>query len=147
MATKFSFFIDTNLLVYAYDRSEPAKQVQALEMLDHLIGISVLSTQVLGEFFIVLTQKLKRPLSLETARERVENYILGWPVLPITPMIVQEAVRGVSEHRLNYWDAQIWATARLNQIPVVLSEDFSHRRLLEGVRFLNPFNQGFQLPA
>lgn len=61
-------------------------------------------------------------------------------------MIVHEAVRGVIEHNFSYWDAQIWATARLNQIPIVLSEDFSHRRLVEGVRFINPFAPGVELP-
>lgn len=61
-------------------------------------------------------------------------------------MIVQEAIRGVVEHKFSYWDAQIWATARLNQIPIVLSEDFSHGRFVEGVHFLNPFAPGVELP-
>ncbi len=146
MSTKPSFLIDTNVLAYAYDRSEPTKQAQALALLDQVIGVSALSTQVLGELFIVLTRKLPQPFPPKIARERVENYLRAWPVLPVTPLIVQEAIRGVVEHKFSYWDAQIWATARLNQIPIVLSEDFSHRRLVEGVRFLNPFTPGVELP-
>jgi predicted nucleic acid-binding protein len=48
-------------------------------------------------------------------------------------------LRGVTEHGLSVWDAQIWAAALMNQVPVVLSEDFQHGRVVEGVRFLNPF--------
>jgi predicted nucleic acid-binding protein len=139
MAPPLNFFIDTNVLAYAYDRSEPDKQARALAVLDQLVGMSALSTQVLGELFIVLTRKLHKPFPPKIARERVENYLRAWTILPITPMIVQEAVRGVLAHGFSYWDAQIWATARLNQIPIVLSEDFAHGRRIEGVRFLNPF--------
>jgi len=52
----------------------------------------------------------------------------------------------VLAHGFSYWDAQIWATARLNQIPIVLSEDFAHGRRIEGVRFLNPFLPEVELP-
>ena len=48
-------------------------------------------------------------------------------------------------YRLNYWDAQIWVAARLHQIPLVLSEDFSDGAVLEGVHFINPFRPGFRL--
>lgn len=60
-------------------------------------------------------------------------------------MIILEAARGVRAHRFSYWDAQIWATAKLNQIPVVLSEDFSDGQSTEGIRFTNPFSPKFQL--
>ena len=48
-------------------------------------------------------------------------------------------------HHLSYWDAQIWATAKLNQIPVVFSEDFFDGQTTEGIRFMNPFSAKFQL--
>lgn len=133
--------IDTNVLVYAYDRSEPKKQKRALEVLRHFhrTGTAVLSTQVLGELFSALTRKIAKPFKPEVARKRVERYLASWPVLPLTPAVVQEAVRGAASHRLRYYDAQIWATARLNQLPIILSEDFSAGSLLEGVKFVNPF--------
>jgi predicted nucleic acid-binding protein len=62
-------------------------------------------------------------------------------------MVVLEAVRGVLQHGLPYWDAQVWATARLNQIPVVVSEDFSDGPVLEGVVFRDPFARAFDLAA
>ena len=61
-------------------------------------------------------------------------------------MIVLEAMRGVRDHQLSYYDAQIWATARLNQMPLIFSEDF-HHNILEGVRIVNPFAPAFDLEA
>ena len=58
----------------------------------------------------------------------------------MTGAIVLEAIRGVKEYQLSFWDAQIWATAKLNQIPVVYSEDFNVGAIIEGVRFINPLD-------
>ena len=69
------------------------------------------------------------------------------PVFDLTPMIVLEALRGVRDHGLSYYDAQIWAAARLNQVPVVFSEDFNTDSVLDGVRFVNPFATDFDLAA
>jgi predicted nucleic acid-binding protein len=66
-------------------------------------------------------------------------------VFDLTPPVVLEAGRGVHDHNLAYYDAQIWASARLNQVTVVFSEDFSDRQVLEGVRFVNPFLSDFRL--
>lgn len=139
--------MDTNVLVYAYDRSEPEKQRRALKVLDRLAmsGAGAISTQVLAEFFVAITRKIVAPLSPAEAYDRVKNYLQSWTVLDVTGMIVLEAARGVRDHQFNFWDAQIWATARLNQIPVVFSEDFNVGQVTEGVRFVNPFVEDFQL--
>jgi len=138
-------FVDTNVLVYAYDRSEPEKQRQALYVLDRLAmsGVGVISTQVLSEFFVAVTRKIAAPLSAGEAYQRIKNYLQSWTVLDLTGMIVLEAARGVRDHSFNFWDAQIWATSRLNQIPVVFSEDLADG-VIEGVRFVNPFARDFQ---
>ena len=140
-------FLDTDVLVYAYDRTEPAKQQRAMEVLQTLAAAQagVVNTQVLGEFFVTVTGKLDQPLSLSDAERQLAEHLQLWKVLELSPFIVLEAVRGVREHRLNYWDGQIWATARLNQIPVVFSEDFADGVLLEGVRFVNPFAPAFRM--
>ena len=54
-----------------------------------------------------------------------------------------EAARGARDYGLAYYDAQIWAAARLNQVQIVLSEDFQDGQTLEGVRFANPFGESF----
>ena len=144
-----SMFVDSNVMVYAYDRSEPKKQGRALAVLDQLAtrGAGVISAQVLAEFFVTVTQKLPATLSVSEGYERLENYLQAWIVLDLTGMIVLEAARGVRDYQFSFWDAQIWATARLNQIPVVLSEDFSAGRVIEGVRFIDPFAEDSQIEA
>lgn len=138
-------FVDTNILVYAYDRSVVAKQKQALQILNQLAvsGAGTISTQVLAEFFVTVTsaRKLLHPLSVESAYQRVQNYLLSWEVVELTGLVVLEAARGVRDYQFSFWDAQIWATAKLNQISVVYSEDFNVGAIVEGVRFINPFNE------
>jgi len=51
----------------------------------------------------------------------------------------------VRQYQFSFWDAQIWAAAKLNQVPVVLSEDFNAGAIIEGVRFVNPFAADFKL--
>lgn len=147
MSTKRRAFIDTNVLVYAYDRSEPEKQARAAAVLDGLAQRSagLLSAQVLAEFFVTLTRKLAAPLPPDVAYERLKNYLHAWPVVEMSGLIVLEAARGVRDYQLNFWDAQVWAAARLNHCQVVLSEDFNSGAVLEGVRFTNPFDPDFTL--
>jgi len=139
-------FVDTNVLVYAYDRSEPERQRQATQVLNRLAvgGAGVISTQVLAEFFVAVTRKIAAPLSIDEGYDRVKNYLRSWTVLTLTGMIVLEAARGVRDHQFNFWDAQVWATARLNQISVVFSEDLSAGDVIEGIRFVNPFAEDFR---
>lgn len=137
--------IDTNVLVYAYDRGEHLKQQQANRILDDLFntGAGILSAQSLAEFFRAVTRGERSILAIEQAYAQVQDLSQAWDVLEITAGIVLEAARGVREHQLAYWDSQIWATAKLNQIPVVFTEDFPSAQVIEGVRFVNPFAANF----
>ena len=142
-----SAFVDTNVLVYAYDRSEAAKQQRARGVLTQLATTQsgVISTQVLAEFFNAVTRKIAAPLSIDEGYTRVQNFVHTWQVVNLTGTMVLEAIRGVREHQFGFWDAQIWAAARLNQIPVVFSEDFAAGAVVEGVRFVNPLAEDFEL--
>lgn len=84
-------------------------------------------------------------LNLDEASRQVELLMRAFPVFKLTQMVVLEAVRGVREHQLPNFDSQIWAVARLNQVPTIFSEDFSDGLVLEGVRFINPFITGFAI--
>ena len=139
--------VDTNILLYAYDLGEPEKQSQAVTVLDHLatLRLGVLTPQVLAEFFVNATRKLERPLTVEEAYDRIQNYLLSWEILDLSGSIILEAVRGVRTYQMSYWDAQIWASARLHQIPLIFTEDFNVGAVIEGVRFVNPFEEGFNL--
>jgi predicted nucleic acid-binding protein len=139
--------VDTNVLVYAYDRSEPVKQAHAGEVLHQLLvrQTGYLSSQVLSEFYNSVTRKIAQRLSPVEGYARVRNLAISWPVLDLTSLIVLEAARGAQAYQMPIWDAQIWATARLNQVPVIFSEDLSDGATLEGIRFANPFAAGFRL--
>lgn len=134
-------FVDTNILVYLYDASSPEKHRKALALTDELAHTrtGVISSQVLDEFFYLVTTKISHPLSPREASRRIYTFLNSWRVIGVTPYMVREATRGVIEYKLGIWDAQIWATAKLSQIPVVYSENFPSGKSLEGVQFLNPF--------
>lgn len=139
--------VDTNILVYVHDPRDTAKQERALSVLDQLIGggHAILSAQCLSEFFAVATRRLPEPLTQADALTQVERLSRACRVVDVTPAVVLEGCRGVVAHGMSLWDALIWAAAKLNQVPYVLTEDAEHERFLEGVRFLNPFTPEFAL--
>ena len=108
--------VDTNILVYAYDADAGAKQIKAAEVLDAfwVQGNGVLSTQVLAEFFITISRKVKRCLAVPDALQIIEDYAQGWTILNTTPDVVIKAITAVERHQLSFWDAMIWAAAALN---------------------------------
>lgn len=140
-------FIDTNVLVYAYDRSEPQKQKRALEVIDQLTQakIGVISTQILGEFFVSVVRKTTIPMNVNDAVRQAELHSRALQVLEVTSAIVLNAAQGVRDYKFSYYDAQIWAAAKANSIPTVFSEDFNSGSTIEGVTFINPFDPGFRL--
>lgn len=142
-----SVLIDTNILVYACDPADRLRQERAIQVLRYLeiTGAGRLSVQCLAEFANATTRSV-RPLYTPTeALEQVERLAHAYLVYDLTPMVVLEAARGMRDYSLAYYDAQIWASARLNQIPLVFSEDFQDEQMLEGVRFVNPFSTIFKL--
>ena len=143
------YLIDSNVLIYAYDAAETSKQERALQVLDRLIGErnAAVSVQCLGEFYNAATRRIPEPLSSEVARSEVERYSRDCAVLEVTKIAVLDACRGSVEHQVSYWDALIWSTARLNDISIIVTEDGQDGRLIEGVRYLNPFRADFDLKS
>jgi predicted nucleic acid-binding protein len=137
--------MDTNILVYTFEPRDHQRQEIAIALLRQLeeSGAGCLSIQCLAEFVNAVITKRRLPIS--EAIRQVELWISSFPVFNLTPQIVLEAARGVRDHGFSYYDAQIWAAARLNQITVIFSEDFQDRQMLEGVRFVNPFSAHFIL--
>ncbi len=139
--------IDTNILVYTHDPRDRWKQDRAFQVVDSLIGSkqAVLSVQCLTEFFNVTTRRLPEPLTRVDALAEVTRLISFCQILDLTPSVVLEGCRGAVQYQRSLWDALIWATAKLNQVPYVLTEDAEHGSSLEGVRFLNPFSPNFDI--
>ena len=137
----------TNGLVYAHGGSDAAKHRRAVEVLGRwgASATGALSAQVLAEFASVALRKLQPPMSPDVVYRQIERFETAFVVLPVTASVVLEAVRGVRDHQLAYYDAQLWALAKLAQIPALLSEDFQTGATTEGVMFVNPFAAEFDV--
>jgi predicted nucleic acid-binding protein len=133
-------FVDTNILVYAHDLDAGPKRERAIEVLrmlwEHRVGR--LSTQVLQEFYVNVTQKITTPISRVRAREVIRNYAI-WVESTIMPTSVLRASEISEVNKISFWDGLIVATAEQEGATVILSEDFQHERIISGVRIVNPF--------
>lgn len=135
-----TWFVDTNVLVYARDSSEGAKQEGARGWLEHLWRSRAgrLSYQVLDEYYVVVTEKLKPGLDRDQARADVRN-LMVWSPVPTTSAMIETAWAVQDRHRLSWWDCLIVAAAQTAGCTWLLSEDFEHGRVFEGVRVVDPF--------
>ncbi|MFN2251993.1 MAG: PIN domain-containing protein [Anaerolineae bacterium] len=135
-------FVDTNVLVYARDASEPDKQPQAAGWLEQLWRQQSgrLSTQVLNEYYITVTSKLRPGMTDAAARRDVRN-LMRWRPLPLTGTIVERAWSLQDRHSLSYWDALIVGAAQVAGCEILLSECLQHGQQLDGVTVVNPFVQ------
>lgn len=133
-------FVDTNILVYAVDSSEPAKRPVALATLDRLWqeGSARTSVQVLSEYYTTVTRKLPRRLSNEQAWENVED-LLNWDPLAIDGNVMRRGHDVGLRYRLTWWDSLIIAAAELQGCALLLSEDFQHGGVYGSVTVRNPF--------
>ena len=133
-------FIDTNILVYAYDNHFPDKQQRAQEILIRAVknGSGVLSTQVLGEFFTVVTEKIKVPLSVKNARDIIK-YMGSMPVQEIDLLIVNRAIDTLEQYKISYWDSLIIAAAERAGCNHILSEDLNAGQKYYEMEVINPF--------
>ena len=143
------YLLDTNVLVYSQDSSERAKHLRATELLAHLARSSLgsIPAQALAELSSVALRKFRPAADPSQLYRVIEAFHRTFPILPLTEAVVLEAVRGVRDRKLPYYDAQIWAVAKLAQIPFVLSEDFATGSVVEGVTFLDPFAADVQVSS
>ncbi len=137
--------VDTNVLVYSFDTEVEHKCERAGTVVAALTAADrgAVTSQILAEFFVTVRRRFAASLELDVAAAQVRRYAAMFTVYDTSLAVVEEALRGVQRYRFSYYDAQIWAAARLNHIPLVLSEDFSDGAVVEGVRFMNPFLDDF----
>lgn len=135
-------FIDTNILVYAFDRKEGEKHTVAAELVESLWQSKTgrLSTQVLQEFHAVVTKSKgsERGLSLGESQEILRSFTY-WPVYTIKPNDILQAIDLQGHFLLSFWDAMIVRTAEACNCRILYSEDLSNGQVIEGVRIVNPF--------
>lgn len=133
-------FVDTNVLVYADDTSDPIKHECAGDWLEALWSrrIGRLSTQVLGEYYVTVTRKLERGLKQGDARAKIRRYQL-WHPWQIDHPTVETAWGIEARFGVHYWDALIVASAQQSGCSTLLSDDLQHGQKLGAVTVINPF--------
>lgn len=132
-------FLDTNVLVYVFDHDEPAKRQRSQELLARSRpGELAVSAQVLGEFYVTVTRKLRRPLD-EARAEEALKWLYLLPVVALDQAIVNAAVQTSRAAQLSYWDALIVSAAAAAGCARLLSEDLHDGQLIGSVRVENPF--------
>lgn len=132
-------FVDTNILIYAHDRSAGARRITAGAALEGLwdTRLGVVSPQVLQEFYVNVTRKIAKPLTRAQARSVVDVYS-SWCV-DATTEDVQAAFRMEDTAKISFWDALICASALRSGASTVLSEDLNAGQKIAGLRIVNPF--------
>lgn len=135
-----SVFVDTNVLLYARDLSEPAKQPRAAEWLEHLWRTRTgrVSFQVLQEYYVNVTAKLRPGLPAADARDDVRS-LFAWRPVGMDTTVVEAAWSITDRFGLSFWDAAVVAAAQLAACDRVLTEDLQDGRNLDGVVVVNPF--------
>jgi predicted nucleic acid-binding protein len=133
-------FVDTNVLVYAYDRGAGQRHDRALNLLESLWmeGGGVLSTQVLQEFYVNVRRKAKKPITHDQARALIADY-LSWDPVINDGAILLEAIDVERKYKLSFWDAMIVVAAQKSGATVLYSEDFNDGQAFGQVRVQNPF--------
>ena len=133
-------FVDSNIFVYAHDldagRKREIASARIRQLWDNRNG--VLSTQVLQEFYVNVTRKLKKPIPRNDARDLLRTYA-AWQVIGIDGADIVAATEIEDRHQLPFWDSLIIAAARKADARLLLSEDFQDGIKIGDLRVENPF--------
>jgi predicted nucleic acid-binding protein len=133
-------FLDTNIIIYAYDTSAGDKHQKARDLLTGLwdSGLGMVSTQVLQEFYVTVTRKIPKPLHLATARDIIADF-LTWDVVVNDGDAILKAIDVQEKHGFSFWDSMVIAAAISGGASVLLTEDLSDGQKIGGVEIRNPF--------
>jgi predicted nucleic acid-binding protein len=132
-------FVDTNILVYAYDRSAGTKHERARRLLDQLweSGNGTLSTQVLQEFVVYLRRKVAHPLSAQETRRILQDF-MSWNVFVNTSQSIFQALEVEERFQISFWDALIIQAAEAAGAKKLYTEDLSDGQRYGEVLVVNP---------
>jgi len=135
-------FVDTNVLIYAHDVDAGRKHQIALDLLRTLWAdrAGVISTQVLQEFYVNATRKIRKPLTKPEARSLVDTYA-PWCVDGISRSDIAAAFQIEDQARIGFWDALIVAVAARSGATRIVSEDLNAGQSIAGVTIQNPFEE------
>jgi predicted nucleic acid-binding protein len=133
-------FVDTNILIYAEDRDAKLKHAIARDVIMKLWDErdGVVSVQVLQEFYVNVTRKLKKPLTSTKALRIVEEY-LTWTTVENTATLLRAAIGLHHKVQLSFWDAMVVQAALEAGCERLYSEDMSNGQRFGSLVIVNPF--------
>ena len=132
-------FVDTNILVYAHDRSAGTKHQRALRTIERLWATAegVLSTQILQEFCFNLRRRIAPPMPIEEVRRILQDY-MSWEVVVNDAASILHALDIEVRYKISFWDALVLQAAESSGAVILYSEDFTTGRHYGGVLVVNP---------
>jgi len=133
-------FLDTNILVYAYDRTAGQKNIVAASILESLWNDKSgrISVQVMQEFYVTITRKVSLKMDATTARQIVLD-LSNWQIHCPTSIDILEAIDIQIENQLSFWDSMLIQSAVRLGCTRIFSEDLTHGQTIAGVTVINPF--------
>lgn len=136
-----SFFLDTNIFVYAFDQTAPQKSLRANELIRSAVGSrrGMVSYQVVQEFFSVALRRFSRPMNVADAEQYLATVFRPLMAVYSSIALYSEALRVTTTHGLSWYDSLIVAAALERRCKVLYSEDFQHGQRFGELQVQNPF--------
>lgn len=141
-------FVDTNVLVYTRDSTEPIKQSMCRGWMEHLWATrrGRVSIQVLNEYYVTVTRKLAPARPAEDAQSDVSD-LRSWRPVVLDGDLVTSAWAIERRHRLSFWDSLVVAAAKAARCDRLLTEDLQDGQDIDGVVVTNPFTNAPNEPG
>jgi predicted nucleic acid-binding protein len=133
-------FVDTNVLIYAYDAGAGLKHTAAKHFVEQLWKnkTGCLSTQVLQEFYVNVTRKTSQPFSAEQAKRAIQT-LSHWTVFSPQPQDILAAIDLSVRYQISFWDSLVIRSAQQTGCKTLWTEDLAHGQEYDGVVVQNPF--------
>lgn len=135
-------FLDTNILVYLFDKSEKEKQTKVKKLISDLLPQTrmFVSVQVINEFINVTSKKIAAPISPAQQKEIIEFINDIFIVTPLNVDTTLSALEISQKYKLSFWDSLIISSALENKCNVLYSEDMQNGfSVYNKIKIVNPF--------
>jgi predicted nucleic acid-binding protein len=130
-------FLDTNILIYQMDNRDVVKQRKSRELVRALVmkHEAVISTQVLQEFYVTCTAKLKiKPILVKGMMHGFQNM----EVVTVVADLINEAVDTSVQYQISFWDSLVVVSAESAKCQYLITEDLNEGQIIRNVKILNP---------
>lgn len=134
-------FFDTNVLIYSYDNSDERKHKIAFNLISDIISKEeiVIGTQVINEFIVIMTTKVKNLLGLDEVEKIITRFKENFEIRETKIEDINKAISIHKSYKFSYWDSLIIATAINTDSEILYSEDLQHNMVINNLKIINPF--------